>query len=106
MIVDDVEQTPLIGVTSDPASEQPGLTSAADIGGGETAGSDRKHGQIGLTIADGDRLGIRSQDPVAKRRQAGPFIGLPGYDSCVDDGMMESKEIQSQVHEQLVYDVS
>ena len=88
------------------ASEKPRLTLAAEIGRGETAGGNAKHGQIGSLIADGDRLGIRCQDPVAKRNKARPFVDLLGYDGCVDHRVMESEPIEPQIHEQLVHNVS
>ena len=105
-LADNFEQTLLIRIRSDLASEKPRLRSAADIGGGETAGSDAKHGQIGLVVADGDRLGIGCQDPVAKRSKARPFVDLLGYDSCVDHRVTETEPIKPQVHEQLVHNVS
>ena len=35
-----------------------------------------------------------AQDPVAKGNKTGPFVGLLGYDSCVDRCVMESQPIK------------
>jgi hypothetical protein len=104
-LADNFEQTPLITTRSDLTSEKPRLTPGTDIGGGETAGGDTEHGQIGLVITDGDRLRILCQGPASKRSKAGPFIDLLGYDGCVDHRVTESEPIEPQIHEQLMHNV-
>src|ERR1700693_6636381 len=76
----DLEQASLIGVTGDPATEEPRLACVTDVGRCETVRGDAKHRQIRFLVAYGDRLGVRSQDPVAQRRQAAAFVALLGHD--------------------------
>ena len=94
---DNVEQAPLIRRRRDLASQKPRLSSVADIGGSKTAGCDAKHGEIGLIVADGNRLGIRCQDPVAKGNKACPLVDLLGHDSYVERGFTKCELIEPQI---------
>jgi hypothetical protein len=52
------EKTSLMRITSDPASKKSRLRSTVYVGRGEAAGGCAKHGEIVLSVADGDRFGI------------------------------------------------
>ena len=85
---------PAIPVDSDNATlaaEQSRLPTAGNLGGGEAARGRMEHWEVGFSVADGNRLGVRPQDPVAQSRQADPLIGFFRHDGGVDHGMMERR---------------
>src|SRR5260370_13358103 len=80
----NLEQTFLVGMTGDLAAEKLGLAYATDVGRRKAACRRTKHCQVRLGVADRDRLGVRTQHPVAESLQAGTLVDLLGDDGCID----------------------
>src|SRR5207302_11434458 len=75
-----VEQTRLVGTAGNPASEQPRDRPARDMRGRKRATCYTEHREVGLPVADGERVDAAPADHPEQRQQSSPLVGLPGHD--------------------------
>src|ERR1700722_16578391 len=98
----DIEEAPLIAISRNRAAQQSRLSPAGNLSWREAARRHPKHRQVGFSIADRNRLGVRPQDPVAQRRQAGSLVDALGHNGRIDRGLVERKPIEPQRRYQVV----